>query len=316
MCALVLALRKVPINAPGGGNATLGSADQPTYLVSVSDAEAAAARDAFKKTKEANRLVTSLQSNDKQPPTVDLTMSPTDHSAPPTVISSPHDRNSATAFSSAIAFENAALTALNARHPAIDPAHDWEREDVATATPYRIGFPPSWPGGDSHDISGVLRRQSTRGKRHVASTTSMTSGRPPTLGILVVGAESVVGSTTRRSPTSPASALIHPALRQDHASLDLSLSIPEGREVESAGGGGQVGGLGYSPLPRPAPQLPLLPGLVVDRSVQRRSAAAGGGDAVDREIMGEGDGDGDRDGGESPVQSHSFVHDRRNGLYF
>ncbi|KAI4125265.1 MAG: hypothetical protein LQ347_005430, partial [Umbilicaria vellea] len=59
MCALVLGLRKIPIYAPGGGGATLGSSDMPTYSVSVSDAEAAAKREAFAKTKEAKRLVPS-----------------------------------------------------------------------------------------------------------------------------------------------------------------------------------------------------------------------------------------------------------------
>jgi hypothetical protein len=35
MCALVVALRKVPINSPGGGDAALGSAEKPTWSVAV-----------------------------------------------------------------------------------------------------------------------------------------------------------------------------------------------------------------------------------------------------------------------------------------
>lgn len=41
MCALVLALRKIPIYAPGGGGAALGSVDQPSYTVSIPDTQAA-----------------------------------------------------------------------------------------------------------------------------------------------------------------------------------------------------------------------------------------------------------------------------------
>ncbi|KAI0485824.1 serine/threonine protein kinase [Xylaria cf. heliscus] len=57
ICALALALKKVPINAPGGGTEALGGPTNPTYSVSVSDTEAAAARDKAEKDKNAARLV-------------------------------------------------------------------------------------------------------------------------------------------------------------------------------------------------------------------------------------------------------------------
>ncbi|KAH9893758.1 Mechanosensitive ion channel-domain-containing protein [Xylariomycetidae sp. FL2044] len=57
MCALTLALKRVPINAPGGGGEALGGPTNPTYSVSVSDTEAAAARDKAAKDKELSRLV-------------------------------------------------------------------------------------------------------------------------------------------------------------------------------------------------------------------------------------------------------------------
>ncbi|TKA58227.1 hypothetical protein B0A49_10996, partial [Cryomyces minteri] len=56
MCALVLALRKIPIYAPGGGDAVLGSESKPTYAVAVTDADAALFRDQFAAKKEAKRL--------------------------------------------------------------------------------------------------------------------------------------------------------------------------------------------------------------------------------------------------------------------
>ncbi|KAI1084363.1 Mechanosensitive ion channel-domain-containing protein [Whalleya microplaca] len=57
MCALTLALKKVPIYAPGGGGEALGGPTNPTYSVAVSDAVAAASRDKAAKDKDAARLV-------------------------------------------------------------------------------------------------------------------------------------------------------------------------------------------------------------------------------------------------------------------
>jgi hypothetical protein len=57
MCALVLALRKVPIYAPGGGSKPLGDPENPTYSVAVTDEMATAARDKYTKSKEEKRLV-------------------------------------------------------------------------------------------------------------------------------------------------------------------------------------------------------------------------------------------------------------------
>ncbi|KAF2236735.1 hypothetical protein EV356DRAFT_481558 [Viridothelium virens] len=57
MCALVLALRKVPINSPSGGDATLGTKDKPSYSVAVSTMEAEETRQAFLDKQDAARLV-------------------------------------------------------------------------------------------------------------------------------------------------------------------------------------------------------------------------------------------------------------------
>ncbi|KAI5862270.1 Mechanosensitive ion channel-domain-containing protein [Durotheca rogersii] len=56
MCALTLALKKVPIYAPGGGSEPLGGPTNPTYSVAVSDSDAIAARDKASKDKEALRM--------------------------------------------------------------------------------------------------------------------------------------------------------------------------------------------------------------------------------------------------------------------
>lgn len=57
MCALTLALKKIPINAPGGGGEPLGGPTNPTYSVAVSDDFAAKSRDEAAKTKDEARLV-------------------------------------------------------------------------------------------------------------------------------------------------------------------------------------------------------------------------------------------------------------------
>jgi hypothetical protein len=59
ICALVLALKKVPIYKPGGGDEPLGSVGNPSYSVTVSDDDAASKRDTAAKTKEGKRMVPS-----------------------------------------------------------------------------------------------------------------------------------------------------------------------------------------------------------------------------------------------------------------
>ncbi|KAI1869039.1 hypothetical protein JX265_003045 [Neoarthrinium moseri] len=57
MCALALALKKVPIYAPGGGGEALGGPTNPSYSVTVSDQEAARARAKADDDKDAKRMV-------------------------------------------------------------------------------------------------------------------------------------------------------------------------------------------------------------------------------------------------------------------
>lgn len=59
MCALLATLRKVQINAPGGGDVSIGDASRPSYSVSVSDGEAKLARMHYLEEKERGRYVPS-----------------------------------------------------------------------------------------------------------------------------------------------------------------------------------------------------------------------------------------------------------------
>lgn len=56
-CALVLALRKIPIYGPGGGGNDLGGPANPTYSVAVTDEWSAAARKKADEGKEAKRMI-------------------------------------------------------------------------------------------------------------------------------------------------------------------------------------------------------------------------------------------------------------------
>jgi len=60
MCALALAIKRVPINAPGGGGDPLGGPKNPTYSVAVSDEFALTAREMSDKEKEEKKLANQL----------------------------------------------------------------------------------------------------------------------------------------------------------------------------------------------------------------------------------------------------------------
>ncbi|KAL8673734.1 MAG: hypothetical protein Q9168_001841 [Polycauliona sp. 1 TL-2023] len=162
MCALVLSLRKIPIYAPGGGDATLGSSDKPTYAVTVSDEQAAAAREAHSKTKEGKRMVPSKKPD--PPPDTAVTsateISPSDSAAPPPL-----------RYRLPPLAETTALSDLNSRHPAADTARDVSDLDVNPSTDDRISS-DSRRSNDIEEVRGLLRRQSTRGKRKASSSVS------------------------------------------------------------------------------------------------------------------------------------------------
>ncbi|KAH6701384.1 Mechanosensitive ion channel-domain-containing protein [Leptodontidium sp. MPI-SDFR-AT-0119] len=57
MCALLSTLRKVQINAPGGGDVVIGDANRPVYSVAVSDEEAKMSRKKYLEEKENAKYV-------------------------------------------------------------------------------------------------------------------------------------------------------------------------------------------------------------------------------------------------------------------
>lgn len=255
MCALVLALRKIPIYAPGGGDAVLGSSDKPTYSVSVSDEQAIAARDAYAATKESKRMVPL-----KKPPTNPLEGSST------AVETHPDPKDPATPpplrYRLPSVTENAALNDLNARHPAADTAPDM-------GSPERASLRERTPGSstssrnrneDIEEVRGMLRRQSTRGKRRPNGPTAPYAS--------AVGNSSQGGLGLNMPPSISEN---HPAMT-NHPSNTLD-PYEQGPRYESQNPG-QVPQRAAHPPPQGQPQMP---------PVKRPSPGAGNSFAQDRE---------------------------------
>jgi hypothetical protein len=154
MCALVLALRKVPIAGPGGADAALGSADKPTWSVAVPPADAVAAYAKYTANKDAARLHPLNKpedSNDKGKSTG------TDY------------------LGVGVAGEGEAVNLLTSRRPGVDPVRDdtWNnRDDVST-----LGRPSMDARPDLDEVRGLLHKASNAGKRKGGSTLSPNTSR-------------------------------------------------------------------------------------------------------------------------------------------
>ncbi|QIW94929.1 hypothetical protein AMS68_000447 [Peltaster fructicola] len=138
MCALVSALRAVPIYAPGGGGEAQGSAANPNYSVSINDTEA---KDNAKKAadgKAAARLIPPKKTNDAPGSGAGLT-----------------------------ADENKIVDSLTSRNPGVDATRDsaWTSSRDDNSTLGRMSF----DHGSLDDVRGLLRRESTKGKRKVGA---------------------------------------------------------------------------------------------------------------------------------------------------
>ncbi|KAI9794335.1 MAG: hypothetical protein M1835_006637 [Candelina submexicana] len=166
MCALVLALRKVPIYAPGGGDAALGDVGKPTYSVAITDAEAAANRDAFAAKKEAKRLVPSQKPVNAPAPANDTATSSSND-----LFGSPKSKGVSgaradTQSSTTATREQVAADALNARQAGVDPARDdWESYHDDSITPENRNSTDTKRSDDIEEVRGLLHRASTKGKR-------------------------------------------------------------------------------------------------------------------------------------------------------
>ncbi|KAK1774807.1 Mechanosensitive ion channel-domain-containing protein [Copromyces sp. CBS 386.78] len=153
MCALALALKAVPINAPGGGGEALGGPTNPAYSVAVTDDFAAMAREKADKDKEAAKMVTKLrQEEDVYTPGSGIT------------------------GTSKIDAEKQAVANINASDPVAEALDDWGYDRVTLRS--RDNSPVGRAKAD--DASSMARRnhlnprESQRGRRKPGD------GLPPT----------------------------------------------------------------------------------------------------------------------------------------
>ncbi|GIZ37597.1 hypothetical protein CKM354_000104000 [Cercospora kikuchii] len=146
MCALVAALRAVPIYGPGGGVDAAGSAANPNYAVTISDSEAKENAQHTADEREKARLVPTKKIEEAKASGVAVSENAA-RSAP------------------GVSFQDPAIGGLNARDPARDDARDtaWATgRDDSTST---LGERPSYDQQDLNDVRGLLERANTRGRR-------------------------------------------------------------------------------------------------------------------------------------------------------
>jgi hypothetical protein len=159
MCALVVALRKVPINGPAGGDAALGSADKPTWSVAVPPADAIAAYQQYKANADAKRLHPLTKPGDD------------------------NDKGKSTStdyLGVGAGGEGQAITSLNNRKPGLDTIRDdtWEARGDDVSTLGRPSVDDRRP--DLDEVRGLLRKASSVGKRKGGTTLSPYSSRMTT----------------------------------------------------------------------------------------------------------------------------------------
>ncbi|KAH6851311.1 Mechanosensitive ion channel-domain-containing protein [Chaetomium sp. MPI-CAGE-AT-0009] len=142
MCALTMALKRVPINGPGGGGDALGGPENPTYSVAVTDSFAADARAKSEKEKEAKRLANQTA------------------------------EQSANADSS----EQRAADNINTSNPVVEARDDWGYDNtLASRDPSADRMRPADGGAAatvsrSDTVGGVSTRESQRGRRKAGET--------------------------------------------------------------------------------------------------------------------------------------------------
>ncbi|QSZ30734.1 hypothetical protein DSL72_000292 [Monilinia vaccinii-corymbosi] len=172
MCALVLALRKIPIHAPGGGTDALGGPLNPNYSVSVTDEWAAHAREESTLTKDSKRLVPTLKNTNPD-------LGPIDS-------------------------EEGAADALNARRPGLDYAHSNSYNDADDVPALGVDNFDLY----GNPRSSLLKRASTRGRRKPGEHLPPNAFQsPPGFSVTIDGpsASGTYGNSFRDEDSSPSS---------------------------------------------------------------------------------------------------------------
>ena len=180
MCALVLALRKVPIYGPGAGAAGAGDPANPTYSVAISHEMAEANKKEFTDNKEKNHMapvsVAPVKSITSLSPTVAKSSALglglySDNGAPTT----------------AAARDAIVLRSLDPKSAAVADVHDASSDELARLETKR--------NDDVEEVRNILRQESVTGRR-----------RAPSMSTSAQSSVSLVPAPTAPPPlTKPAS---------------------------------------------------------------------------------------------------------------
>ncbi|KAF2204819.1 hypothetical protein GQ43DRAFT_468757 [Delitschia confertaspora ATCC 74209] len=248
MCALVLALRKVPIFGPGGGDAALGDAGHPSWSVAISPEEALKARDKFNEEKDAKRLYPTKKAE------------------------TPDEKDEAEGKSTGVNYlhpETIAINTLNNRSPGADPVRDdtWNnRDDVST-----IGRPSMDGRPELDEVRGLLHKESSRGKRKQMLSPTMTEQSRPSmpplpLPIVPSGQAGPSGynyapppaSQVWRSPTSASSVSTLQAQESQYQTMLERETAQERERMQSPPTVGRVAEDDDENSPSPRPEPPRI----------------------------------------------------------
>ncbi|RDL39409.1 uncharacterized protein BP5553_03749 [Venustampulla echinocandica] len=240
MCALVLALRKIPINGPGGGGDALGGPSNPSYSVAINDDWAAQAREKSKKDKNEARFI-------PVPPKTDS--------------------------DDALVGEAKAAEAINSRNPVADAAHldaGWSsgRGDPTVHLP-RTSEERDRTGEVGGLDGGLAHRKSSRGRRKAGDTIPPAEVQgQPALGVTaasptrsgyggrgVVDEEAELGlhQTNSTGPLYSRGYDSSEYVRQQQINRPTYLTYPPTQQSQPEGQGMQLHPLSSSPSGRQAP---------------------------------------------------------------
>lgn len=191
MCALVLALRKIPIYAPGAGDAMLGDSAKPTYSVTISDEQAVANKKEFADTKDQKRMIPKeveeeVETGSKSPKIGKATTATGYSTSVDYLSGSANPRGVSTQSNDTAARAEASiLETLNARPAALDPAHDDTNDYYKANEDLALAKTESRRSNDIEEVRGLLRKESNRGRRKPASSTGASIQSPATIDEVV-----------------------------------------------------------------------------------------------------------------------------------
>ncbi|KAK2785321.1 hypothetical protein FQN52_008517 [Onygenales sp. PD_12] len=178
MCALVLAIRKVPIYGPGGGDAALGDITRPSYSVSISPEQAQTGKDDYASGKEGKRMVPTDQMDMYIQELNSVTIPPKQGGKSSAVDGKSTDNTNTPIYrglssqqpqTEKPSIETTAIQALHSRPPAMDQAR-MDESDILRPEDPSLNRPAATGGRSSNDdrsqtAGEPLTREISTGRR-------------------------------------------------------------------------------------------------------------------------------------------------------